>query len=240
MWKPTMRGASLCALLWGAMGWASAQFAYVPMPLPMPGVAPSQAQTPEAYRADAARVIYATFPMLVSRDPTEENLFDKALVAIDVEADGKVSEVRILRAPALDEIKPWLLSLIKKVERFPVPAQLKAVTYTDAWLFDDTGQFRLASMHNVVRAPAPQEPAAVAAPVALPPAAAPALAVTPTVAGGVPARVASVAAGGASVPTPVAPAPAQTASAPVAAAPVATAAIAAPAAAAPAASAASR
>ena len=160
-WRAALLGAFLGA---SVMTQAAAQFAFVPMPLPPAAVPASQAQTPESYRVDAAKVLYASFPMLVSRDATGENLFDKALVAIDVEADGAVSEVRLLRAPTLDEAKPWILAMIKKIERFPVPAVLKQVTYTDVWLLDDTGHFRLASMAAPVAvtavAPAASEPAA--------------------------------------------------------------------------------
>lgn len=135
-------GASLAL---GTLG-AQAQFTYVPMPLQSTRVPDSQAETPQDYRADAARVIYGAFPMLISRGTSLETVMDKAMVAIDIGPDGKAQAVRLLRAPTMDEIGPWILALVRRIERFPVPARLKQVTYTDIWLLEESGQFRLGAL----------------------------------------------------------------------------------------------
>jgi hypothetical protein len=157
----TLASLALSAFLLAQGAGALAQFIFVPLPLPPAAVRDSQAQSPEAYRADAARLLYGSFPMLVSRDETMDNVFDKAMVAIEIEADGKPSSVRLLRAPTMDEAGPWILALLKRIERFPPPVKLQHVTYTDIWLLDESGQFRLGSLAKepaVAQEPASPEP----------------------------------------------------------------------------------
>jgi hypothetical protein len=127
-----------------AAGAAQAQFSMVPAPL-IPG-APrdSAAEIEKEYRIDAARHLYAAFPMRVYKGKMPALLYSVMIVETEIDAAGQVVNVNVVRKPAAAEVAPWVVSLIKRVSPFPAPAKLGAgVRYTDIWLVDKSGLFQL-------------------------------------------------------------------------------------------------
>jgi periplasmic protein TonB len=122
-----------------------AQFAAVPLPLAAPStVQASEAHSEREYRQDAARWIYAAFPMHIHRGTLPPLMHAIAITETDVDADGQVLDVRLTREPAAaKEVGPWVVAMLRKIGRFPPLAHLSKATYTEVWLVDKSGKFQL-------------------------------------------------------------------------------------------------
>lgn len=123
---------------------AQAQFKHVPMPLPASTLRASEAETELEYRVDAARRIYESFPMHIFRGKLPPLMHAIAITETDLDADGRVLDVRLVREPAAaKEVGPWVMELIRRVGAFPAPGRMQRATYTDIWLVDKSGRFQL-------------------------------------------------------------------------------------------------
>ena len=133
-----------CGLLasWLLASTAQAQFAMVPSPVPA-SPEPSQAESDQDYRRDGAKHLYALYPMRIFKGRMPPLLYGVAIVETDVDAEGKVIDVRVRRPPAAPEVGPWVVAMIRKAEPFPVPAKLGKATYTEIWLVHKSGNFQL-------------------------------------------------------------------------------------------------
>jgi TonB family protein len=121
---------------------AAAQFGQVPLPL-LATPQPSQAADDKAYRADAARHLYAAYPMRIFRGRMPPLLYGVAIVETEVDADGSILDVRVRRPPAAPEVGPWVVAMIRKAGPFPPPAKMGKAVYTDIWLVHKSGNFQL-------------------------------------------------------------------------------------------------
>ena len=137
----------LTALLLGSAGTmvclpVAAQFAMVPSPLfGTPQV--SEAETDTAYRADAAKHLYAAYPMRIYKGRMPPLLYAVAIIDTEIDASGNIVEVRVRRPPAAPEVGPWVVAMIRKAGPFPPPAKLGKAVYTDIWLVHKGGNFQL-------------------------------------------------------------------------------------------------
>jgi len=134
-----LASAGLLALLSPSV---QAQFATAPPALP-PALQASQAENEKDYRKDAARHLYASYPMRIYRGRMPPLLYGVAIVETDLDGDGNIVAVRLKRAPAAGEVGPWILQMIRKAGPFPPPARLGAATYTEIWLVHKGGNFQL-------------------------------------------------------------------------------------------------
>jgi hypothetical protein len=117
----------------------------VPAPLTA-GVAKSSVATEgKAYRTDAARHLYAAFPMRVMRGKMPPMLYSVMAVETEIDATGQVVDVSVVRKPAADEVAPWVVAMIKRAAPFPAPAAVGTgtVRYFEIWLVDKSGLFQL-------------------------------------------------------------------------------------------------
>lgn len=120
-------------------------------PAPPPAAAPapanrrvSQATNEKAYRQDAARAIYAAYPDSIYKGKLPPLLYAIAVVETELDANGNVRDVRMLRAPShAPEVTARVRDLIRKASPLPAPARLGTVRYTDTWLVDKSGKFQL-------------------------------------------------------------------------------------------------
>ena len=135
--------ALLAGLLCGLLALpAQAQFAMVPSPLlATPG--PSIAGSDDDYKRDAAKHLYAAYPMRIFKGKMPPLLYGVAIVETDVDADGMVLEVRMRRPPGAAEVGPWIQQMIRKAAPFPPPSKLGKATYVDIWLVHKGGNFQL-------------------------------------------------------------------------------------------------
>jgi len=134
--------AALALVGWLAVTPASAQFAMVPAPLPAM-VQPSVAESDRDYRGDAARHLYATYPMRIFKGKLPPLLYGVAIIETEVDVDGSIIDVRVRRPPAAPEVGPWVVQMIRKAGPFPPPARLGKATYVDIWLVHKSGTFQL-------------------------------------------------------------------------------------------------
>jgi hypothetical protein len=139
----TLLAAGLIAICAAASSPALAQFNQVPAPLALSAGAASEASTGQEYRRDAARRVYESFPTHIHRGKLPPLMYAIAITEADIDASGRVTEVRMIREPAAaKEVGPWLMALQRKVQ-FPTPVRMERVTYREIWLVDKTGKFQV-------------------------------------------------------------------------------------------------
>ncbi len=105
----------------------------------------SQASNEKAYRQEAARAIYAAYPDSIYKGKLPPLLYAIAVVETELDANGNVRDVRMLRAPShAPEVTARVRDMIRKASPLPAPARLgNSVKYTDTWLMDKSGKFQL-------------------------------------------------------------------------------------------------
>lgn len=140
-----------CALLFAGMLLAvsaRAQFAMVPAPLLQGPPNPSAAVAEKEYRVDAARHLYAAYPMRVFRGKLPPLVYSAMAVETEIDATGRVVDVTVVRKPAADEVAPWVVAMIKRASPFPAPARIEGgtVRYFDVWFIDKSGQFQIMTL----------------------------------------------------------------------------------------------
>ncbi|MBA4175876.1 MAG: hypothetical protein C0505_04860 [Leptothrix sp. (in: Bacteria)] len=139
-----MLAALLGAVLLAATP-AWAQFSMVPAPLTAGVAKPSAATSDKDYRTDAARHLYAAFPMRVFRGKMPPMLYSVMAVETEIDATGQVVNVSVVRKPAADEVAPWVVAMIKRAAPYPAPTAVGTATvrYFEIWLVDKSGLFQV-------------------------------------------------------------------------------------------------
>ncbi len=122
---------------------AQAQFSMVPAPL-CPPPRESVQDVEQEYRIDAARHLYACYPMRVYRGKLPPLLYGIAIVEIDLDPQGNVLAVEITRKPAADEVAPWVLAMIRRAAPFPAPARFPEgkLRFKETFFVDKSGLFQ--------------------------------------------------------------------------------------------------
>ena len=137
-YKLATAAVALCAA-----GAASAQFAMAPAPTPNAALRPSSAHTAKAYRSDGARHLYAIYGKHIYKGRMPPLLYGIAVVETEIDENGQVLDVNIIRQPAAAEVGPWVVEMIRKSGPVPPPVQMGRVKYMDVWLVHKSGRFQL-------------------------------------------------------------------------------------------------
>ena len=126
---------------------ALAQFSMVPTPL-CKEPRPSGHDVEQEFRIDAARHLYACFPMRIYRGKLPPLLYGVMMVETELDAAGAVLNVNVVRKPAADEVAPWVIAMIKRASPFPAPAKMTGgtVRYTETYFVDKSGLFQTISL----------------------------------------------------------------------------------------------
>jgi hypothetical protein len=142
-------GLSGAALLAGfglaAPAWA--QFSMVPAPLcSQPKESATEGE--REYRVDAAKHVYACYPMRVYRGKLPPLLYGVMMVETEIGPAGEVVNVSVVRKPAADEVAPWIIAMIKRAAPFPLPAKHPGgtVKFTETYFVDKSGLFQAYSV----------------------------------------------------------------------------------------------
>jgi periplasmic protein TonB len=122
---------------------AFAQFASAPPAAKPKTVAASAAATPQAYKKDGAKHLYAAYAKQIHKGKLQPLLYGVAIIETTIGPQGEVQDVRVLRQPAAAEVTPWAVDMIKAAAPFPAPQKMGSVTYTDIWLVNKQGRFQL-------------------------------------------------------------------------------------------------
>jgi hypothetical protein len=126
---------------------AQAQFSSAPQPHKAAAMQPSQAANEKAYRLDAARHIYDTYPAQILKGKVPALVYAILVTETEIDARGQVLGVRIVRQPAsAREVTPWVVSMIRSAAPLPPPARLGRVKFLEVWLVDKSGQFQVHSL----------------------------------------------------------------------------------------------
>jgi len=109
-----------------------------------PAPAASQAGTPRAYRQDAARHLYALNAQRIYQGTLPPMLYAVGVLEVDIDRAGRVTRLHWMRKPShAPEVVAEIERTVRAAAPFPVPARLGRVTYTDVWLWDESGRFQL-------------------------------------------------------------------------------------------------
>ncbi|MGH8709403.1 MAG: hypothetical protein ACREVD_15255 [Burkholderiales bacterium] len=166
--------ALLCALLAGCAapgphGVPPARMAkaYHSMPeAALPLARPSDATTLLDYQLEVARALHAANPGMVFEGPPPNPLRAVIVMRAEVDAIGGMRRLELVRAPWHD---PWLEDLARETVRqagpLPRPSMklmngAQSVMFTESWLFDYQGRFRLRTLALPQAEPPDQEPEA--------------------------------------------------------------------------------
>ncbi len=126
---------------------ALAQFSMVPAPLCAPP-RDSANDVEQEYRIDAARHLYACYPMRIYRGKLQPLLYGVMMVETEIDATGKVLDIHVVRKPAADEVAPWVLAMIRRAAPYPAPVKMVGGTikFTEVFFVDKSGLFQTMSL----------------------------------------------------------------------------------------------
>jgi hypothetical protein len=127
---------------------SQAQFTMVPAPQQQGAPRASDAEIETEYRIDAARHVYAAYPMRVYRGKLPPLLYSVMMVETEIDAAGQVLDITVIRKPAADEVAPWVLAMVKRAGPFPAPVRISgpSVKFKEVWFVDRSGLFQLMTL----------------------------------------------------------------------------------------------
>jgi len=160
--QPTPRRLALAASLFGALwlagcgntGPTASNTSGVPGQLsgaapdrgqtPRPAPRASNAATPREYRRDAARHIYALNQARIYGGQLPPILYAVGTLQVNPDTNGKVISLHWMRAPKhAPEVIAEIERTALQAAPYPVATRLGKVTWTDTWLWDESGRFQL-------------------------------------------------------------------------------------------------
>ena len=104
----------------------------------------SHADTPWAYRHDAATHLYACNAERIHAGMLPPQLYAIGVLNVSIDAAGQVTRLQWLRAPShAPEVVAEIERTVRAASPFPRPLQMGKVVYTDTWLWDASGNFQL-------------------------------------------------------------------------------------------------
>jgi protein TonB len=104
----------------------------------------SAAATPREYRRDAARHIYADNKDRIYSGKLPPMLYAVGTLQVNLDANGKVLSMHWMRAPShAPEVIAEIERTVLEASPFPAATRLGKVTWTDTWLWDESGRFQL-------------------------------------------------------------------------------------------------
>lgn len=124
----------------------------------------SSARDPAEYRQHAAHHLYKHHAPQIFSGPMPPLLQAVGVLDLDIGTQGEVRSLRWLRAPThAPDVMRQIEQLIHQAAPYPVPVHLQHVTYTDTWLWHQSGRFQLHTLSEgqlgVIEPNASSEPA---------------------------------------------------------------------------------
>jgi hypothetical protein len=104
----------------------------------------SMAETPRAYRMDAARAIYAAYPNRIYKGKLPPLVHAVVVLEVDVDETGKVRDVNMIRVPThAPDVVVAVRKMIHDASPLPAPSRMGGAKFTEIWLVDKSGRFQL-------------------------------------------------------------------------------------------------
>jgi protein TonB len=105
---------------------------------------PSGADNASAYRKDAASHLYSLNNKRIYKGKLPPLLYAIGVLDVDIDGQGRVARLSWRRAPnQAPEVIAEIERTVRQAAPFPAPSRLGRVTYTDVWLWDESGRFQL-------------------------------------------------------------------------------------------------
>ncbi|WP_342667313.1 hypothetical protein [Comamonas composti] len=118
-----------------------------PSGLPGRGTGTSPSSVPGAdkgYRLEAARHLYARNASRIYPGKLPPMLYAIGVLQVDIDRNGRVQRLHWIRAPRhAPEVVAEIERTVRSAAPYPVPHGLARVSYTDTWLWDESGRFQL-------------------------------------------------------------------------------------------------
>jgi len=109
-----------------------------------PPVQISAADTPLAYRHDAAAHLYDKNSDRIFKGILPMFLYAVAVLQVEVDSRGQVTALNWMREPPhAPEVVAEIERTVRQAAPFPAPVKLGGATYIDTWLWDASGRFQL-------------------------------------------------------------------------------------------------
>lgn len=104
----------------------------------------SLARNVNDYRSDAAKHLYARYSPQVFKGRLPPMLKAVGVLKLDIDRHGAVKSLQWRRAPRhAPEVMQEIERMVKAAAPYPAPQHLGQVSYTDVWLWHQSGQFQL-------------------------------------------------------------------------------------------------
>jgi len=111
---------------------------------PAPSPVKSAARNARDYRKDAASHLYARHSHHIYKGRLPPMLEAVGVLNVDIDRHGSVKSVQWMRAPRhVPQVMQQIERMVKAAAPYPVPLHMSQVTYTDVWLWHQSGKFQL-------------------------------------------------------------------------------------------------
>jgi uncharacterized protein YuzE len=116
----------------------------VPEKIAAPSVTTSLARSSKEYRKDAASHLYGMHADRIYKGRMPPMLEAVGVLNVDIDQKGSVKAVNWMRAPKhVPHVMAEIERMVKTSAPYPVPKNMRQVTYTDVWLWHQSGKFQL-------------------------------------------------------------------------------------------------
>lgn len=110
----------------------------------MTPAAPSGANNPGAYRLDAAGHLYSRNANRIYKGKLPPLLYAIGVLDVELDRNGRVMALNWQRAPKhAPEVIAEIERTVRQAAPYPAPTRMGRVTYTDIWLWHESGRFQL-------------------------------------------------------------------------------------------------
>lgn len=111
---------------------------------PASGPIKSTARNARDYRKDAASHLYARHSQHIYKGRLPPMLEAVGVLNVDIDRHGSVKSVQWMRAPRhAPQVMQQIERMVKAAAPYPVPQYMSQVSYTDVWLWHQSGKFQL-------------------------------------------------------------------------------------------------
>jgi protein TonB len=108
------------------------------------GPVKSAARNARDYRKDAASHLYVRHSQHIYKGRLPPMLQAVGVLNVDIDRHGSVKSVQWMRAPRhAPEVMQQIERMVKAAAPYPVLQHMSQVTYTDVWLWHQSGKFQL-------------------------------------------------------------------------------------------------
>jgi hypothetical protein len=104
----------------------------------------SSAETPKAYKVDAARHVYKAYADKIYKGKLPPLIHAVVVLEVSVDEHGNVRDINTIRVPThAPDVTVAVKEMIHHASPMPAPSRMGGVKFTEVWLVDKSGRFQL-------------------------------------------------------------------------------------------------